>query len=185
MAFLGHVREFLKSDESKARVLKFLAKFLIFAIPLYIILYFNLEWQQLESSIAGIVSFLLGAMGFAVQRGGDFISIPVSGGQWGAFINWDCTGWKSFLALIALVMATDFSLDKKAKGLAVMLPALFAVNIARIVFMFWFVSDFGLAYFDLVHLVIWSWGLILTILVFWAIWMRWASGKTRNTKQKN
>ena len=69
-------------------------------------------------------------------------------------------------------MATDFPLKKKAKGLAILLPALFLVNIIRIVFMFHFARGFDLAYFDVVHATIWSWGLIAAILVFWVLWMK-------------
>ncbi len=160
------------SGRKEHRILRFLIKFNLFAIPLYAILILNFEWAWLQTFTADISYGLLHAIGIAAQRTGDFIIIPVANGQWGAFINWDCTGWKSFLALFALVMATDFPLRKKAKGLAVLLPAIFAINIARIVFMFYFVASFDLAYFEIVHAVIWSWGLIFAILAAWTLWMR-------------
>ncbi|MBI4170192.1 MAG: exosortase/archaeosortase family protein [Candidatus Aenigmarchaeota archaeon] len=168
-ADFGH---FWNSKDKHHRILKFLIKFNIFAIPLYVLLL--LDWQSglLQSITADITFWLLQATGIAAERTGNFIAIQLVNGQWGAFINWDCTGWKSFLALFALVMATDFSLGKKAKGLVILLPALFAVNIGRILFMFHFARGLDLAYFDIVHATVWSWGLIFAILAFWTLWMR-------------
>ncbi len=167
-----HFYGFWHREEKHYRILKFLIKFNLFALPLYVLLV--LDWQSgwLQTFTADITYNLLQATGIAAERTGNFIAIQLQNGTWGAFINWDCTGWKSFLALFALVMATDFPLKKKAKGLAVLLPALFAVNILRIVFMFHFARGFDLAYFELVHATIWSWGLIAAILVFWVAWMR-------------
>ena len=54
----------------------------------------------------------------------------------------------------------------------VFIPAVYLANLVRIWFMFFFVSKFGLYYYDFVHATLWSWGLILTILVFWVIWIR-------------
>ena len=163
------------SDRKEHRILKFLVKFNLFAIPLYIVLLSDWQSGWLQALTADITYSLLHATGLAAERTANFIAIPVENGQWGAFINWECTGWKSFLALFALVMATDFSRGKKAKGLAVIMPALFAVNIARIVFMFHYAA-LDLANFALVHAVVWSWGLIFAILAFWAAWMRRSAG---------
>jgi exosortase/archaeosortase family protein len=160
-----------RSRAAGQRMLRFLVKLNIFAIPLYLILFFDLQWAGLQTFIAQTVHAMLNIAGIAAERVGNFIVIPMQGGQWAAFIDWDCTGWKSFLALFALVMATDFARKTKLKGLAVMIPAIFAVNLIRITFMFYYVNSFGLAYFEFVHAMIWSWGLIIAILAFWVIWL--------------
>ncbi len=167
-----YVFSFWHRKEKEYRILRFLIRFNLFAIPLYALLL--LDWQSglLQSITADITYNLLQATGIAAERTGNFIAIQLQNGSWGAFINWDCTGWKSFLALFALIMATDFPARAKAKGLVILLPALFAVNIARIVFMFHFARGFDLAYFELAHATIWSWGLIAAILVFWVIWIK-------------
>jgi len=167
-----NVFSFWHRKEKQYRILKFLIKFNIFALPLYLLLLTDWQSGWLQSFTADITYNLLQATGIAAERTGNFIAIQLQNGSWGAFINWDCTGWKSFLALFALIMATDFPLKKKAKGLAILLPALFLVNIIRIVFMFHFARGFDLAYFDVVHATIWSWGLIAAILVFWVLWMK-------------
>ena len=168
----SRLRKVLLSDMKQYRILRFLIKFNLFAIPLYIILLANWQWAWLQTFTADIVQAMLHSIGIAAERAGNFIVIQLQSGQWGAFINWDCTGWKSFLALFALVMATDFSAKKKMKGLMLLLPALFIVNIARIVFMFYFVHSFDLAYFEIAHAVIWSWGLIFAVLALWGAWAR-------------
>jgi exosortase/archaeosortase family protein len=169
-------RDLWKAFASRPRecaLLKFLVKFNLFAIPLYLILLLDLRSLWLETFTADVVYSVLQSLGLALERTGNFIIVPIANGSWGAFINWDCTGWKSLLALFALVMATDFTYKIKLKGLSLLLPALFIINIARIAFMFYFVYAFGLVFFELVHAVIWSWGLILAILILWVLWIRW------------
>lgn len=166
--------------------LQFFAKMNLFALPLYIILAFNLQFAFLQTVTRDITFFLLQGLGFNPALNGYLISVPIANGNWAASIDWDCTGWKSMLAFFALVMATGRDNRTKMRGLLVFIPAIFAINILRIVFMFYFVSAYDLAYYGIVHQTIWSWGLIATILAFWVIWLRkaeWFNGNDgRNHK---
>jgi len=153
------------------RVLKFFVKFNLFAIPLYVILYEGWTLPELQKAIADFTMYALTSLGLNPTLDGLIISIPVRNGDWAAVINWDCTGWKSMLAFFALVMATDYPNKRKMLGL-LLLPVIFAVNLARIIFMFLWVHWFDLANYQLVHSVVWSWGLILTILALWLVWMK-------------
>ncbi|MBS3050613.1 MAG: exosortase/archaeosortase family protein [Candidatus Aenigmarchaeota archaeon] len=159
-------------DAKFIRLLKFFIKFNLFAIPLYVILYEGWTLPALQRAVADFTMYALTALGLDPSINDLVISIPVRNGDWAAVINWDCTGWKSLLAYFALVMATDYPNKRKALGL-LLLPAIFAVNLLRIIFMFVYVHVFDLANYQLVHAVIWSWGLILTILALWLVWMRW------------
>ncbi len=123
---------------------------------------------------ADIVEQFLSLTGISFERSGLLFSVPVDNGNWGAVINWDCVGWKSLLAIFALVMATDYPMRKKLKGLAVLLPAIYLANILRIVFLIWYVAAYDLAYFAIVHAVLWTWGLVFLILVSWALWIKTA-----------
>jgi exosortase/archaeosortase family protein len=166
--------------------LEFFVKLLLFAIPLYVILIFNLSFGPLQAVVRDLAAWLIGAAGMQPTVAGSVISIPLAGGNWGAAISWDCTGWKSMLVFLALVFATPRSMRDRAKGLAIFLPLIFIVNIVRIAFMFYFVQTAGLAYFDLVHAVIWSWGLIAVVLVCWLVWLRHTPAKVgRRRKRKN
>lgn len=165
-----------KEDQRLFRVLKFIVKFNIFAIPLYIILITGWTWPELQKWIADFTYNSLTAMGYHPSINDVLISIPVRNGDWAAVISWDCVGWKSMLALFALIMATDFRTKRKLLGL-LLIPIVFVINLLRIIFMFFWVKTFDLAYYQAVHAVIWSWGLILTILLLWFLWMKYDFGK--------
>ncbi|HLC76584.1 MAG TPA: exosortase/archaeosortase family protein [archaeon] len=160
------------SDKQLMRVLKFIVKFNLFAIPLYLVLITGWNWPALQKWIADFTFSNLVAMGYNPSISDLLISIPIKNGDWAAFINWDCTGWKSMLALFALIMATDFRLKRKAFGM-ILIPVVFFINLLRILFMFFWVKTFDLAHYQIVHSLIWSWGLILTILLLWFVWMKY------------
>ena len=162
----------IKGHEKKTELLNFLIRLNIFAIPLYIILYFNLSLPQLQYAIANITTYLLSSAGFSPSIDGLLISIPIRDGTWAAVISWDCTAWKSMLAFLALVIATNYKSGNKLKGLVLFIPLIFIVNIMRIFFMFYYVRTFDLQHYSLVHAVVWSWGMIAVILVFWIVWMK-------------
>jgi exosortase/archaeosortase family protein len=158
------------TDRILFRVAKFLIKFNILAIPLYLILVtgWNLGW--LQQMTANIIYSILSSLGFSPAIDGLMITIPIHNGNWAAVIDWDCTGWKSFLAFIALVMATDAPTMRKIRAL-MFVPVIYVINLARIAFMFFYVRTYDLQYYQVVHSIVWSWGLIITILVLWILWM--------------
>lgn len=164
--------------------LQFLIKLNLFAIPLYIILFLDLTFPPFQSFVKDVALWWLNDMGLAPTASGYLISIPVQHGSWAAFISWDCTGWKSLLALFALVMASPATMKSRAKGLAIFLPVIFAANIVRIGFMFFIVKTYGLAYYSLAHAIIWSWGMIAAILVCWLIWMKYFRSENATPKNK-
>jgi exosortase/archaeosortase family protein len=161
----------LKFNKNAPRILNFLIRFNLFAIPMYLIILSGFQLGFLKDVTAGTSFFLLGLTGIDASMSDDIISVPVENGVFAARIDWDCTGWKSMFALFALIFATDFSLRKRLAGL-VFIPLVYLVNLLRIWFMFYFVANFGLAHYTIVHATIWSWGLILTILIFWIVWIR-------------
>ena len=164
-------KKFELNRKDAFRILKFLIRFNLFAIPLYLIIISGFQLGFLKDLTTDLSLVLMKITGMDASLSGNLISIPVENGSFAAIIDWDCTGWKSMLALFALIFATDFSLRKKLYGL-VFIPIVYMVNLLRIWFMFYFVSGFGLLYYDIVHAIVWSWGLIFVILVFWVIWMR-------------
>jgi len=138
---------------------------------LYLIIISGFQLGFLKDLTTGFSFALLRTTGIDASLSGNLIAVPIENGSFAAVIDWDCTGWKSMLALFALIFATDFSLRKKLYGL-VFIPLVYFVNMLRIWFMFYFVSGFGLLYYNIVHAIIWSWGLIVVILVFWVMWMK-------------
>ena len=157
-----------KNNPRLYEVLKFIVKFNLLSIPLYIFLILNIEFVELQLATAQITETLLHATGVNAIRDGITLIVPVSGGFWSAQIIWDCIGWKSILLFLALVFATSF--DKKKYAL-LFIPFIVLVNILRIWFMFFYVHNYGLANYDFIHAVVWSWGLLITVLLFWFVWL--------------
>ena len=129
------------------------------------------QWNPLINLTTDLSFGLLDIVGIPAQRIGPMIQIPVENGFFGAFIDWDCTGWKSMFALFALIFATDYPIRKKLYGL-LLLPVIYLINLIRITFMSWFISNYDLAYYEIVHATIWSWGMIAAILILWVLWMK-------------
>jgi exosortase/archaeosortase family protein len=87
-------------------------------------------------------------------------------------ISMDCTGWKSLYTLFALALVTPgIKLNKKGIFLALSLPLLFSINIARIVITI-YLSLLEPEIFSFLHDILWSWGLIIAILGFWLSWLK-------------
>ncbi len=164
-------RRYTKKNQELLELVKFLVKFNLFAIPLYIILFTGWTFVQLQQLTVDLSYQILVITGAEPAVSDFLISIPIKNGNWAAFINWDCTGWKSMIAFFALIMSTPFTMRKKMYGL-LLIPLIYVINLVRIFFMFLYVRTFDLANYQLVHSVVWSWGLILAILLLWVLWLR-------------
>ena len=149
----------------------FLLKFNIFLIPIYLISYYRLNLIPLQLLVAQSVAGLLRMFHIPFSIYGIFIKVLIPEGSFGAFITWDCTGWKSIMAFLALIYATPATVEKKILAIA-LTPFIFFVNILRILFMFWFVHSYGTENFNFIHHTLWSYGMIFTIFVLWVIWYK-------------
>ncbi len=159
------------TEKELKRILLFLVKLNLLLIPLYLIILAGFQLAFLKDVTKDAVLGMLQAGGIGAYETGNFIVVPVEGGEFAGTVDWDCTGWKSMFALFALVFATDFAIRKKLLGL-LFLPLVYAVNLVRIWFMFYYVHVYGTAHYSVIHATIWSWGLIAAILLFWVAWMR-------------
>lgn len=153
------------------RALVFLFRFNLFAIPLYLMLLSGFQLALLKDITSYTAYGMLKITGIEAEISGSVITVPAEGGFFLASVDWDCTGWKSMLALFALIFATDFPLRRKMAGL-VLIPAVYIINLIRIWFMFFFVSNFGVAYYSFVHATIWSLGLMAAVLGLWVLWLK-------------
>ncbi len=151
-------------------ILVFLLKLNLFAIPLYAIILSGARSELLMQVTTAIAFSMLRITGVDAGLDNGVISVPVSGGSFGGYVSWDSTGWKSMLALFALVFATDFGIRKKLLGLT-LIPALFFINALRVWFMF-YIATINVAYFEIAHITIWSWGMIFAVLGLWILWMK-------------
>ena len=156
-----------------ARHAGFLIRLNLFALPFYAITATGIQSHALVELTQGLSVLLMQATGIPVTIGGSLMAVPVEGGTWAAYVSWDSSGWKSMLVFFALLMATDAPLKKRLCGL-LLIPVLYAINLLRIWFMFFFVRAFGLEHYELVHGTLWSWGMVVALLAAWLLWKRWA-----------
>lgn len=154
-------------------VLSFLIVFNLLSIPIYLVIITDYSFQPLQGMVASITTALLEVQGYSIVQNGQFMVVAAGNGIYRVEVSWDSTGWKSVYALFALVMATPVStLWKKLRFLAIGLPAIFALNIARIVTTMLIAITLGFQYFDIVHTVLWREGLIIAVVLVWYIWLK-------------
>ncbi|MBI4014394.1 MAG: exosortase/archaeosortase family protein [Candidatus Aenigmarchaeota archaeon] len=161
---------------------RFVARLLVFSLPMLLIIATGYEFAPLMNGTHFLALTLLQATNVPVANEGALITVPVEGGTWAAYVSWDSSGWKSLLLFFALVMATEASTKKKLAGLS-LLPLVYAVNVARVWFMFFFVHRFGLENYELVHGTLWSWGMIVFTLALWLSWRHWTKKYGENRKE--
>lgn len=150
----------------------FLVKLNVLSIPLYVILYLNLSYFPFQVFVASVSAEVLKFFGYTFSQFGNELAILSSGQFLQIEVSWDSTGWKSLYTLATLVIATPISgFGKKLKFLALSLPAIFAINILRIVSTVYLSLVFGLQYFVFLHTVLWRIIAIGTVLVFWLIFL--------------
>jgi exosortase/archaeosortase family protein len=160
--------------------LLFLAKLLVFAIPLYIIMAFEGLLSPLQGLVTQNVRFMLQAMGFSVSGEGFLVIANAII----FFVSEDCTGWKSMLFLAALIFSVPkVKMEKRLAGLALGLPAVYVGNLLRILLVVFAWHNYGLAFAMMIHTYFWQAGLIALVLALWVSWLAW-SGKMKITLLK-
>jgi archaeosortase B (VPXXXP-CTERM-specific) len=82
----------------------------------------------------------------------------------------ECTGLYEILIYAAAVFAFPTTLVKKAIGILLGAPILYATNVLRIVFLVWIGRYYPTA-FDFMHLYFWQATLILMITGVWLLWI--------------
>jgi exosortase/archaeosortase family protein len=154
-------------------VVWFLIRFNVLAIPLYVVMYLGLTFAPMQDAIAYISHGILSAMGYSLLLSGNLIYGVVGNQPIEITVSWDSTGWKSLYALAALVLATPVKgYVGKLKFLALALPTIFAINVARILTTLLVSFEFGLENFQLVHDFLWSGGMIAAVVALWLVWLR-------------
>jgi len=173
---LKAVRKELKKMTPKQRklfgLLKFLVIFNLLAIPLHLIMYFNVNLYPLAYLERAQASFFLDI--FQVKyllydvpyENGDLPAIDINNQV--LAIGEACTAIRSLLAFSALVVASPKSWNAKKKAL-IFLPVIYIVNVIRIVSLA-FVSLSFPSLFELIHMLLWREGLVALILGLWVYW---------------
>jgi exosortase/archaeosortase family protein len=162
-----------REQERLRETFLFLVKILVFAIPLYLILTFQGVLCPLQDAVASNVCLVLGSLGLDVAREGFLISIRGEN-PFVFIVSEDCTGWKSMLFLVALMVAVPGVLWKKRlAGIVLGIPLIYLGNLARILLIVHVEQVYGLEIANVFHDYLWQAGLISLVLVIWVFWLVW------------
>lgn len=156
-------------DERQRRLLaalRFLAVFTALATPLYLLLAVGWEGTWLRHRMASAAVTGLHVLGVEAGRNGAFIEA----GTFLIDVTRDSTGWKSVLALTALIVATPASWRRRIQGIVIGAGFIAVANVARIVTTVYAAVVHQVPY-ELLHTVLWRWGLVGVVLVTWMVWL--------------
>jgi exosortase/archaeosortase family protein len=152
--------------------LLFLMKVLVLSLPLYFIILFGISLSPLQSSDAAASSAILSGLGYSVQRDGAYLTVGTEK-PFSFYLTEDCTAWKSFLLLFALVFAMPAAaFVSRLKGLAFGLPVLWLGNQARIVGVVLTERATSMQFAMFTHDYIWRVFLVFLVLGVWLLWIK-------------
>lgn len=165
-------KDFTHSQSKMWDTLIFLIRFCILAIPLHIIIWTGYDFSHIITITSYFTSKLLSMLGTDFFQIENTFIIKTGTGTLIADIIKDCSGWKSFLALFSLIVATRHS-TIKARTIGIMIGtfAIFIGNVLRLATTFHLTYLKGLEIFDITHNILWQGGLIILVLAIWLFWL--------------
>jgi exosortase H (IPTLxxWG-CTERM-specific) len=83
-----------------------------------------------------------------------------------------CNGMEAVIILFASVFAFPATLRQKCVGFIAGFFAIHALNIVRIVSLY-YLARYSMTWFEWFHLYVWQMLIILDALVVWLLWLRW------------
>ncbi|QJR14945.1 exosortase H [Usitatibacter palustris] len=125
-----------------------------------------IPWTEFVAKMsAGLVTTFDGS---AMAQGKALFN-PTTG--FGVVIEAGCNGVEAMLVLLAGILAYPASWRAKAIGLAVGVVAIQALNVVRIVSLF-YLGQWNMQWFEWAHLYVWQALIMLDALIVWLLWMR-------------
>jgi exosortase H (IPTLxxWG-CTERM-specific) len=89
-----------------------------------------------------------------------------------------CNGMEAVIILFAAVFAFPATFRQKLAGFAAGFIAIHALNIVRIVSLY-YIAKYSHTWFEWFHLYVWQMLIILDALVVWLLWLRWINKEKR------
>ena len=95
----------------------------------------------------------------------------------GISIEAGCNGIEACIVLTAALMAYKADLAAKLKGLVAGILAIQAVNVLRVISLYYLVQ-WNAQVFEFAHLYLWQALIMLDVVVVWLLWLRWVTGRS-------
>jgi len=168
-------------QEKYRKTIRFLARLVVLALPLYLIMWLGVDMYPLQVTVASQSGWVLKSAGYSVEQNG--AGLDVNGFRF--YIVQDCTGWKSMLFLFALIFAVPgVALRRRLLGMVFGLPILWLGNLSRICAVVVTENGWGIDTAMFVHNILFQAGLIAFVLGLWIAWLRfpetWIYRRIRN-----
>ena len=158
-----------KAKENK-EALKYVAFFLAFCLAFYLV-YYSLTLRGSLSLLKNLTALILGAI---LSLGGANVTVngaTLSINGFGLEIIDECTAVFSSIVYCSAVLAYPTTLKNKGLGIAVGVPALYAINILRL----FILALVGISYpnmFEFVHVYLWQASFIIFVVVLFLVWLK-------------
>jgi archaeosortase B (VPXXXP-CTERM-specific) len=164
------------SIRAKARenreVLTYVSLFLGLCIAFYLVYYYLAVHNSpilasLNTNIAWILGAVFSAGGASVVRNGAVVTIN----GFSLEIIDECTAVFSSIVYCACILAYPTTVRNKVLGVAFGIPALYAINILRLVV----ITVVGLSaphLFDFVHVYLWQASFIIFVVILFLLWLK-------------
>ena len=124
----------------------------------------------LTGFLGSVVQWVVGWTGIAALRDGATLYVP---GAFGYEISVGCTGLLPAAVLAVAVLASPGSRSAKRRGLLLGVPAILALNVARLAHLF-YLGIHAPRMFPLAHTVLWEGAMVAFTFATWLVWSRWA-----------
>jgi exosortase H (IPTLxxWG-CTERM-specific) len=131
-----------------------------------------IPWTEM---LALVSAWLTQAFDAGVISHGIIIQDRVSGV--GVSIEAGCNGIEASIILVAAIVAFPASWRMKLAGLAIGFFAVQAVNVLRIISLFYLLK-WNQSWFEFAHIYLWQALIMLDVLVVWMLWVRYVTKRS-------
>ncbi|MGH7614903.1 MAG: hypothetical protein ACREMW_12790 [Gemmatimonadales bacterium] len=127
--------------------------------------------DPLAGLVASLTQSVLHGIGIAAERAGTVLFVP---GGFAYDITIGCTGLLPAAVLTVAILASPGTWTAKRRGLALGVTLVLAVNLLRLVHLF-YLGIHAPRHFGLAHSLLWEGTMVLFTFVTWLAWTRWAA----------
>ncbi len=160
--------DLMKLINQNKEVIQFIALFITFCTVFYFIYYHFMDrFAFLEDGTAYILGLLLRIFGMDIVVEGNTVEIV---GHITLEIIDECTAMFGSIVYLSCVLAYPADVRKKAIGIVLGIPCLYALNMVRLVILA-FVGVSNPELFEFVHTYLWQTIFIVFVILIWLIWV--------------